>query len=61
MLFPNFYLDFSLPSYSGSLRLTWQIGLFCVEGVYLSVAIYFLKSRLVLRSITELRAKPSLN
>lgn len=61
MLFPDFYLDFSLPSYSGSLRLVWQIRHFHAKVVDLSVAIYLLKSRLVLRCITELRPKPSLN
>lgn len=42
MLSPDFYLDFSLPSYSGSLRLMWQIGHFPVDVVDLSVAIYLL-------------------
>lgn len=61
MFFPGFHLDFSSAILFRFSKVNVANHHFCVKVVDLSVAIYLLKSRLVLRCITELRPKHSLN
>lgn len=61
MFFLGFHLIFSATILLRFSKVNAANPSLCVKVVDLSVAIYLLKSRLVLRCITELRPKRSLN